>query len=374
MKQVLIADDEPEIRSVLVRALGLLGYRVDQAVNGSEAIEKASETKYSLIMLDHFMPEVAGLDALAAIRDDGPNMSSPVIMVTAYGDMDTVRSAMELGANDFVVKPFHTAILMSKIEKWVSAGAEMAWKNLKPDQEEALRLSLETMTTIFQAVRDRGEIPYQRMKSTSEQIVTVMETGQIAGVLHALKEHDNYTFAHSLRVGVYLAHFAQNLARLSHAETVTVTMGGMIHDVGKAKVPLAILNKPEALTPEEFDIVKRHVEHTVDVLGENAHLPQTVIDIGRDHHERMDGSGYPRGLKGLDIDMFARMAAVVDSYVAITDRRVYKPAYPPEEAFKILYQRREQYDEAILAFFRTMILDDPLETVKKVPPTTNFGA
>jgi putative nucleotidyltransferase with HDIG domain len=149
--------------------------------------------------------------------------------------------------------------------------------------------------------------------------------------LARLKDHDNYTFQHSVSVCALMIAFARGL-KLDRAIIKEIAMGALLHDVGKAKVPDEILNKPAKLTEAEFAKMKSHVVQSIIILQNTPGITQIMLDVAGQHHERHDGSGYPNGLKGDEISLYGKMGAIVDVYDALTSERVYKKGMPPTEA------------------------------------------
>jgi len=352
MKKVLVVDDERSIQFAISKAIRFMGYEPVIADGGLNAVKLADETLFDLILLDMKMSDLDGIEALGRIRESVANTSTPVVMVTAYSHINIVESAVKLGANDFVVKPFDLSMIIEKVSIWINARVESLWKKLKPDQEKLLTLTVATINKAFKAAQAGRVVPFHQVQETSEQLIEVMDNGNIHDVLEAVKEHDGYTFVHSLRVGIYMALFAQAMKVFSHDEMLCITCGGVIHDVGKSKIPLEVLNKPTELDEHEMLIMHKHVDYTVEILHRTPDVSERVIEIGWTHHERSDGSGYPRGLKLKEMSICGRMAAIVDAYVALTDRRVYKPAYSQERAFEELDIIPGGLDERLLENFK----------------------
>lgn len=363
MKRILIVDDEPSIQIALSRLVNMMGLESDIAGSGAEAVDKAGRTHYDLVLLDIRMDDMDGIEALEAIRADGLNTGCPVIMVTAFSNINYVEAAIRHGANDFIVKPFESSVISAKISRLINTRVENRWKYLRPEQQKLLRMTLYTLENAFEAVKSGGQIPYEEFAATADQIITVMENDGIAEVLEAVKDHDGYTFTHSLRVGIYMALFAHGLGGYSRDKLLMITSGGVIHDVGKARSPLHILNKPKELDDHEMLIMMEHVNHTVDMLRNTPGIPVPVIEIAAQHHERMDGSGYPNGLNGARTSVCGRMAAIVDAYVALTDRRIYKPAYGMDRAFEELYETPGGLDKELLGAFRKTLKGMYLDSI-----------
>jgi putative nucleotidyltransferase with HDIG domain len=167
---------------------------------------------------------------------------------------------------------------------------------------------------------------------------------------------DNYSYVHSLRVATFLSLFG-NVLSIKGDDLMTLSSGGLLHDVGKMYIPHEVLNKPGKLTEEEFATMKSHVIHSIEFLNKSPELPKGVIIIAGQHHEKLDGTGYPLGLKGAELNELARMASIIDIFSAITDRRVYKEPVPPDQALKIMGNMKDHLDQNFLAAFREMLLD-----------------
>ncbi len=354
MKSVLIVDDSDDARSLVAACLKKMGYESESAPDGTQAIELAARKKYDLILLDIEMPGLDGFQTLERIREAGASQNSNVMMVTAHSDKESVAKAIALGACDFVVKPFDSGQFLHKVSRYINQEVEQEWKKLKPEQQAVLSITLTTLDKAFKSVLENHPLPYEDFRETSEKIMTIIEKGDVKGVLDAVKEHDSYTFVHSLRVGIFLSMFMERLAGFNREDIMTLTSGGIIHDVGKAKTPLKILNKPGSFEPEEWREMKNHVDYTVEILKKTPGIPAPVMEIAWCHHEKLDGSGYPRGLKGDEISVLARMSAIADVYVALTDKRVYKPGFPPEKALEMM-RNPGHLDQALVTEFAAII-------------------
>ncbi|VAX16771.1 hypothetical protein MNBD_NITROSPINAE03-1857 [hydrothermal vent metagenome] len=357
MKSILIVDDEESARLALSKAISFLGFKACAVDNGNEAVQLAKDNAFDVILLDVDIAGISGIETLKQIRSDGKSSKSPVIMITTYNHLDSVGEALRQGASDYMVKPFNLAMIFDRVLKWISVNVEIRWKELKPEQENLLMMTSRTLDNAFHQVRTKGELPFEKMQETAGLIITVIENKNITGVLDAVKDHDNYTFVHSLRVGIYLSLFGQALAGFARDDLIVIATGGITHDIGKAKTPLNILNKPAKLNDREMKIMMEHVSHTYDILKNTPGVPAPVVDIGWLHHERMDGSGYPRGLKRSGANILGRMAAIVDVYVALTDNRVYRQSCAPEKAFEVMEDLPRLFDCDLLKDFKEAMLD-----------------
>lgn len=178
-----------------------------------------------------------------------------------------------------------------------------------------------------------------------------------------IRTHDDYTFAHSVNVGV-LAVMAGLAMKMSRDRLVQLGKGAMLHDIGKIDVPLSVLNKPGKLSEEEFDQIRRHCQVGMQILKHSGYVNIVEAAVALQHHERYDGSGYPGGLKGEQIHLFSRITAIADVYDAITSDRVYRPAFPPHEAYELLAAGGgSMFDYEIVRIFMNIIAPYPLGTV-----------
>ncbi|MBS1189925.1 MAG: hypothetical protein H6R10_1717 [Rhodocyclaceae bacterium] len=202
--------------------------------------------------------------------------------------------------------------------------------------------------SLMDNVRLGQQIELERLEPMVENMVDSIFRNQDALLpLARLKKHDTYTFEHSVSVCTLMVAFSRGM-RLSREVIKEIGMGALLHDVGKAQVPDAILNKPAKLTDEEFDKMKSHVVQSVTLLEAAAGVSETALQVAGQHHERHDGTGYPNKLKGDAISLYGRMASVVDVYDAISSDRVYHKGMPPPEALKKLLEWSDHHFEPIL--------------------------
>ncbi|MBI5636359.1 MAG: response regulator [Nitrospinae bacterium] len=354
MKTVLCVDDDKEYQKLLPQILKKMGYESVVADTGLKALELTRAKEFDLILLDVTLPKMDGFRVMEEIRKEGRSRQTPIVFVTARSEKENVANAIKFGAADYIVKPFDTGLFLHKVSRFINMKVEAGWHKLKPEQEQVLSLTLATLDKAFNAIQKNGQLPYAEFMDVSGKMTRVIEKGDVKGVLDAVKDHDAYTFVHSMRVGIFLSLLAKNFGGFSAQDIQILTTGGTVHDVGKAKTPLKVLNKPGKFEPEEWLEMQNHVGYTVEMLRRTPEVPESVIEIAWNHHERIDGSGYPRRLKGEQLGMLSRMAAICDVYVALTDRRVYKPGYPPEQAIGMM-RDPNHIDQSLLAEFAAII-------------------
>jgi len=300
---ILVVDDEEGVRKVLCNKLSEEGYQCQEAESGYQALERLASNKIALVLLDIKMPGKSGVELLPEIKELYPDTA--VIMVTALDDSRLAIKCMRQGAYDYITKPFDLD------ELTLSVGRAL----------EKRRLDLEN--------RDYQQHLEQRVEEQARRIREAF-VNSITALANALEAKDNYTSGHSIGVTKLAVALAEEF-HMSDDEIEKIRLAGLLHDIGKIGVKEAILNKPGKLTEEEYQHVKAHCDvgvHILDPVVEDGEILMLV----RHHHERYDGAGYPRGLRGDKIPLGARIMAVADAYNAMISERPYRKALSPEDA------------------------------------------
>jgi putative two-component system response regulator len=310
--RILIVDDEPLNLKLLEAHLLPLGYEVIKAANGPDALTILSRTEIDLILLDVMMPEMNGFEVCRRVKNSDELRTIPVILVTALDDVGHKIEGIEAGADDFLTKP--------------------------PNRMELI-------------ARTRSLIKVKHLNQNMASIENVLFS-----LANTVEAKDIYTQGHVKRVSE-LAVAMGRLFEASEAEIEALRIGGALHDIGKIGVPQEILNKEGPLNAEEWETMKKHPE-----FGYNICLPlkrnlKQALDIVRQHHEKIDDSGYPDGLKGSEIALPARIMAVADIYDALTTNRPYRKSMGRDRALSILKEEAGQgkLDEKVVACLNDMI-------------------
>jgi putative nucleotidyltransferase with HDIG domain len=307
---VLIVDDESAHRAALAVMLGEVGIRCMTAANAEEAFKVVREQKVNAIIADLEMPGVSGLDLLDRVQLQHPNVV--FLMATGVDDLRMGVQAMKRGADDYLVKPLDLDAVVAALERALER------KRLHLELED-YRRRLEEM------VSERT----QQLRTALAQIERGYEdTLQTLGAAIDLRDSD--TAGHSRRVSLYAVKILSGLGA-STADLKSMATGALLHDIGKLATPDSILLKPGALTPEERRIMELHVPIGYDLIKRIPFLGEAA-EIVLTHHERCDGSGYPRGLKAADIPVSAKVFAIADTVDAMTSDRPYRSALPFEKA------------------------------------------
>ncbi|MDA2935429.1 response regulator [Acidobacteria bacterium AH-259-D05] len=327
--KILIADDEHHVRDILSRWLKAEGYGCVTASDGEEAWKLLEEGNFALLVSDLMMPEISGTELLLKAKKRYPDLA--VIMVTAVDDRTTAIVSLQMGAYGYVIKPF------DKNEILINVANALERRRLGLIERKYQQHLKEEVRAKTADIRQREEEIVHRL-------------------LWAVESRDKETGDHIRRIGVFSAWVAQSLGW--EAERVhDIRLAATMHDIGKVGIPDGILFKPGNLTPEEFEVVKKHVMIGARLL-EDSDIPllQMARDIVLYHHEKWDGSGYPQGVAGEEIPESARIVAVVDAYDAITDNRVYSLARSDEEAIEIMTaDRGKHFDPKIFDCFLPLV-------------------
>lgn len=219
---------------------------------------------------------------------------------------------------------------------------------------------------ILTKIQSGEKIKSLDIKNTTDNIVDSIFRNQDAlSCLSRLQNKDTYLMEHSLNVSILMSIFAKHL-NIDKRIIQELTLGAFLHDIGKILLPKEILYKPGELTPKEFNILRSHVALGLKTLESTPSVSNIAVNMVREHHERLDGSGYPKQLKGNEISKYGRMIAIVDSYSAMTSERPYKTSVHPINAFKVLISESEQYDEELVDQFIRCLGVYPIGTLVKL--------
>ncbi len=265
-----------------------------------------------------------------------------------------VVQANTLGATDYTVYPCPDRSFTFILENLINKTVEKAWSKLTNIQEEALKVSLKVVEKTFHNASKGLEVSQEDVKDSCNLIVEATAKDGLNDWMDAIRQHHNSTYRHSMMVCGYLVSFGM-LIGANKADLQTVAIGGMIHDIGKAMIPLEILEKTTELTPEEWNIMKNHPLDSKTILA-GAGWDDIIIDIAVHHHEKLDGSGYPDGLKGNEIKDIVRTVSIVNTFADLTDKRSYKPAMTAEKAIETMLGMGDQLDIQLVKAFRPVVL------------------
>ncbi len=313
---ILVVDDDALVLESTCALLSSREFTVVACAQSVLAGEKLLEHEFDAVLSDIKMPGMTGLELLDAIRAADPDM--PVVLMSAFAELDIALDAIKRGAFDFVLKPWTADYLTLRIEKAVK------YHRLVRIEKEYKKTLEETVQVRTHELVDALEMVKSLSTELAQRLITVTEF------------RDAETGAHVVRIG----RFTRCIAEAMSMPTEFVQMiefASPMHDIGKIGVPDSILLKPGPLTPAEIEIVKTHAATGERILAASTHPSiQMAAAIALCHHERQDGSGYPRGLRGDAIPIEARITLLCDQYDALTSKRPYKEPFLHADAVEII--------------------------------------
>jgi putative two-component system response regulator len=322
---ILIVDDDASARDVLVSILEVDDYQLILAENGVQAIELATAILPDIILLDVMMPGMDGFETCRRIRSEKSIAEVPILFLTALDDRQSLLTGLDVGADDFISKP--------------------------PDRYElrARLLGISRLNRYRKLLDER-----QSLDNAHEQLLLAYDK-TIEGWSLAMDLRDKETEGHSRRVAQMTIKLAESLG-IHGEELSSIRRGALLHDIGKLGIPDAILLKSDKLNEHEWSLMKQHPQLAYDMLYPIEYL-RPALDIPYCHHEKWDGTGYPRGLKGEDIPLSARLFAVVDVWDALTSDRPYRQAWGRDQTLNyILEQSGKHFDPKVVDIFSKVIL------------------
>lgn len=308
---ILVVDDDDQVRAVISVIVESEGYSVCTAASAEIALKLLEQSDFDLVVSDLNMTGMTGVELLATCQQTYRDLA--FIMVTGVDDRNTAIETLHMGAYGYITKPFQANELIINITN------ALRRRRLEIDN----RRHREELELLVQ------ERTFELDKSREETILILSKAAEF---------RDNETAKHTIRMGRYCETLAR-LAGLPETFCRTLKISAPLHDVGKIGISDTILLKPDKLTAEEFEIIKTHCEIGHRILSEStSSILQVGAEIALTHHEKFDGSGYPRGLKGETIPVIGRIAAICDVFDALTSDRVYRAATPVAVALDIIHQ------------------------------------
>lgn len=332
--RILVADDDRFYLQVYSDLIAGLGHESITAMNGLEALEKARTHIPDILIIDVVMPGMDGFEVTRRLKEDPMTAHLPVIIVTSLSDRDSRMKALLGGADDFLSKPVDEAEFKARLRNLLKV---KRYEDFLVEHGRRLEYEVEDKSVQL------------------EKAFAKIRTGYIETVYRltlAAELRDKETGWHIRRISLYSQLLARYL-RLPEETVEAVFFGSPMHDVGKIGIPDSILLKPGPLTEEEFTVMMTHSAVGADLLKDSdSEILSTAREIALTHHERWNGEGYPRGLKGEEIPISGRIVNIVDIYDALRSVRPYKEAFDHEASCDIILRYPERFDPAVLSGFR----------------------
>ncbi len=339
--KVLVVDDEDEVRNAMVEFLSQEGYDVYYAKNGIEGLKKVLEIEPDVVLIDYLMPGMDGISLCKAIKNNSETVDIGVILITGVDDLEVRIKGLEAGADDFLNKPFLIPELKARIR---SLSKIKKYRDFLKTYQETLEAEVEKKTSDLLKAHLKLQKAYEEIKELSLEI--------IYRLAKAAEYKDKYTGFHIQRISTYCVKIAESLG-LSKDQIDLLKYSSPLHDIGKLGIPEKILTKPGTLNKFEREIIKKHTLIGAKILeGSKIKYLKVAEKIALFHHEKWDGSGYPYGLKGTKIPLFARITAIADVFDALTTDRPYRKALSISEALEIIKNlSRTHFDPELVKVF-----------------------
>ncbi len=327
---ILIVDDDTINIDILVEVLQD-SHRIGIAKNGLKAIEFVNNNKPDLILLDVMMPELNGFQVCEQLKSSDETKDIAIIFLTALQDTSNIRKGFELGAVDYITKPFNTVEVKARVQTHLSV------KKLSEklaDQNFVLQSMVEEKTHQINNV----------FKSTIQVMAQMVET------------RDPYIAGHQIRVAGLACVMAEKM-EMSFEEIETIRIAGILHDIGKIRIPIDILNRPGGILGAEYELLKIHPQIGFELLS-GIPFEQPIAQIVYQHHEKLDGSGYPRGITEKDILIEAKILTVADVVEAMSSHRPYREALGQDYALEEITKNQGiQYDVDAVKVCKELFLE-----------------
>lgn len=313
---ILIVDDVSENIQVAMNFLKEESYTFSFALDGKEALNLAINGDFDLILLDIMMPVMDGYDVCKELKKIDRLKDIPIIFLTAKTDADSIATAFSVGGVDYIAKPFHANELLSRVKTHIE-----------------LSLSKEKLKKHAREVEHKAELQASRLALEIEENQCEM----IHILMEVMESTSDETGQHIKRVAETSRLLAQITPSLNESDAEIIFLASPMHDIGKISIPKEILHKPGRLTEAEMVIMKTHAVKGYELLkNSKRRLASAAAIIAHEHHEKWDGSGYPRGLQGDKIHIYGRIIALADVFDALMHKRQYKSAWSVEESVEYI--------------------------------------
>ncbi len=333
-ERILIVDDVADNIQVAMNILQEDSYEFSFANNGSQALAilEQESSEFDLILLDVMMPGMDGYQVCRQLKTSAKWRDVPVVFLTARVDVESITKGFAAGGVDYICKPFHAEELLSRVKNHIQLyQAKLLLKQQNVTLENKAKWQkIRLLTELEENQKEMIYVLAELMEATSD------ETGK-----------------HIKRMAAASRLLATYYGSLNKEDAEIIFHAAPMHDIGKMTVPVEILHKPGKYTEQEFTLMKAHTTNAYKLLsGSKRKLIKAAAIIAHEHHEKWNGMGYPRGLKGTEIHIYGRIVALADVFDALTHARLYKDAWPVDEAVAyIVAQKGVQFDPALVNIF-----------------------
>jgi len=298
-KPVLLIIDDNQLNVETLTDFLEMNYHIHSALTGPDALAMARETHPDLILLDIMMPFMDGFEICRKLKSSSLTANIPVIFITGKDDEADIAQGFKLGAVDYITKPFHIPEIQMRVKHHL---------NFRTTNENLRKTNIKLEHQVKQKNSDIQDMLSASIKAMSQMF----------------ENNDPSTAGHQQRVAKLASHIAQEM-RLSEDQIESIRIAGLLHDIGKIRIPDTILSRPGSLLKSEYDLIRIHPQVGYDLV-KHIPFPWPVAEFILQHHEKLDGSGYPQGLNGDEIHLESKIICVADVAEAMTSHRPYRPA------------------------------------------------
>lgn len=354
MYPILLAHEDPFLLSYISEKLQFM-FNVDTVDSGQALMSKVQRRSYFAVIIGATFKDINARVLSIWMQAEASRRPRVLILIREQPkfapdkDVSTFENAITLSL------PAQTQELIDVLSRNSRTLNREKWNRLSPLQKDLI----DTHLTIFRNLQTRSVQEVVASETFAKGIDLLVETSQghmIEEVLETMKDYDDYTFSHQMSVASLLTLFGIE-AGIPQKDLRILAQAGVLHDVGKREIPLTVLHKPGPLSPEEWAVMKDHVRFSIEILGQIESLSKHVINVAAQHHEKLDGTGYPFGLKANEIDDLSLVCSVADIFSALSEKRPYKSSKTRQEALAIMEGLTGSHiDKGIFEHFRSMVL------------------
>jgi putative two-component system response regulator len=339
---ILIVDDISENIKVAMNILKEDNYNFSFALDGQKALDILKTKRFDLILLDIMMPELDGFEVCTRIKQNEHLRDIPIIFLTARTDIDSISKAFSLGAVDYITKPFHSDELLARVKNHL-------------ELYHAKQILAKNNLDLNVKIKHTEQRMLSELEQTQKEIIYILT--------EVMESTSDETGRHMKRVASLCRLIATLHKSLNENDAMVIEYASVLHDIGKITINQDTLHKAGRLTHEEFEEIKKHTTNAHELLkNSKRRIIQAGDIIAYQHHEKWNGSGYPRGLKGEDIHIYGRVVAMADVLDALTHKRVYKNSWSFEKAAEYIIEHKgTQFDPYLVELF-----EDNLEKFKEI--------
>ncbi|NQV98995.1 MAG: HD-GYP domain-containing protein [Rhodospirillales bacterium] len=327
---------EPEPNGKLMQqALSNSGMDLVLAWDAYDLNELLNTKTFSVAVISSEVLDGSWTSVAHTVRNTPQADDAKILLVMEQGDGGNLDEADKSLVDVVMPSPFSIGSFVEVMSQFQAAKSEKEWLKLNKNQQKLLRVTKSLFGKHFSAEGSNEVLSKDVMRESGQAIAAATQSGEIWDILETLKNHDSYTFVHALKVSSFMTLFGVMLG-LKDDDLQLLSQAGLFHDVGKRETPVDVLNFPGKLDAEAWKVMQEHPGISEQILADSFDVPKEIVQVAGRHHEKMDGSGYPRGLKGSEIDDLSAICAIADVYSGLTDKRSYKPPFTVEKTLEIM--------------------------------------